>query len=229
MWAQQQTTGNLKGAWAWILFDNEPWEAADSPYYGATLGAIAVGIAPANYAATPALQQRLDLLRDYLQRNAAAQTTINRVNLLYASKKLPNLLTPAQQKSIVDEILAKQQSDGGWNLASLSANWQREDGTPQITTSDGYATGLVVLTIQSLGTKQNNESVSRGLAWLSRNQSRWEGNWSAYSLNKRRHNPYATVSRFMDDAATAYAVLALTYAENHPNTSAPTSGTTPGK
>ena len=36
LWAQQQTTGNLKGAWAWILFDNEPWEAADSPYYGAT-------------------------------------------------------------------------------------------------------------------------------------------------------------------------------------------------
>jgi squalene-hopene/tetraprenyl-beta-curcumene cyclase len=221
LWEQQQTAGNLKGAWAWILFDNEPWEAADSTYYGACLAAIATGIAPENYAASPAIQPRLDLVRAYLQHNAAAQTPINRVNLLYASTKLPNLLTPAQQQSIVEEILAKQQSDGGWNLASLSNHWQREDATPQITSSDGYSTGIIVLTLQSLGTQQNSESVSRGLAWLSRNQSRWEGNWSAYSLNKRRHNPYANVARFMDDAATAYAVLALTYAENHPATTAP--------
>src|SRR5438132_1143357 len=27
MWAEQQTTGNRKGAWFWLRFANEPWEA----------------------------------------------------------------------------------------------------------------------------------------------------------------------------------------------------------
>src|SRR3989441_10044767 len=46
MWAEQQTTGNKKGAWLWLRFANEPWEADDSDYYGATLAAVAAGAAP---------------------------------------------------------------------------------------------------------------------------------------------------------------------------------------
>src|SRR5262249_39651055 len=30
MWAEQQTTGDKKGAWPWLRFNNEPWEADDS-------------------------------------------------------------------------------------------------------------------------------------------------------------------------------------------------------
>src|SRR6266581_3254500 len=41
MWAEQQTTGNKKGAWSWLRFANEPWEADDSDYYGAALAAVA--------------------------------------------------------------------------------------------------------------------------------------------------------------------------------------------
>ncbi len=41
MWAEQQTTGDKKGAWLWLRFANEPWEADDSDYYGATLAALA--------------------------------------------------------------------------------------------------------------------------------------------------------------------------------------------
>src|SRR2546426_7128419 len=51
MWAEQQTTGNKKGAWLWLRFANEPWEADDSDYYGATLAAVAAGAAPADYRA----------------------------------------------------------------------------------------------------------------------------------------------------------------------------------
>src|SRR6202795_439882 len=49
MWAEQQTTGEKKGAWLWLRFKNEPWEADDSDYYGAALAAIAVGTAPEDY------------------------------------------------------------------------------------------------------------------------------------------------------------------------------------
>ena len=34
MWALQQQTGDEKGAWSWYHFDNQPWEASDSQYYG---------------------------------------------------------------------------------------------------------------------------------------------------------------------------------------------------
>jgi hypothetical protein len=182
---------------------------------------VAVGIAPDNYAASAEAAPHVAALREYLRREASGQTPLNRVNLLWASIQLPGLLTSDEQQAIVKEILARQQADGGWSTSTFMNGWKREDGTPQITHSDGYATGLVTLTLETLGSSANAESVARGLAWLSKNQGRWEGQWDAYSLNKRRHNPYSTVARFMDDAATSYAVLALTAAERAPKLNAP--------
>jgi squalene-hopene/tetraprenyl-beta-curcumene cyclase len=52
--------------------------------------------------------------------------------------------------------------------------------------------------------------VSRGLDWLRRNQDRTTGRWMAVSPNKKR-DPESDPGKFMSDAATAYAVLSLTY------------------
>src|SRR5436309_12102994 len=87
MWAEQQTTGNKKGAWLWLRFANEPWEADDSDYYGTTLAAVAAGTAPENNRARPEIQNNLKMLREYLNRESAAQPAINRVALLWASSK----------------------------------------------------------------------------------------------------------------------------------------------
>ena len=46
MWALQQVKGDNAGSWPWLQFNQEPWEANDSGYYGAALAAMAVGIAP---------------------------------------------------------------------------------------------------------------------------------------------------------------------------------------
>ena len=46
-----------------------------------------------------------------------------------------------------------------------------------------------------------------GLQWLERHQNS-DGSWRAESLNARR-NPQTDVGRFMTDAATGYAVMAL--------------------
>jgi squalene-hopene/tetraprenyl-beta-curcumene cyclase len=81
MWDEQQTAGEQKGAWLWLRFKNEPWEADNSDYFGATLAAAAIGIAPGNYRATPEVQTNIRLLCGYLNRKFAAQTTINRVLL----------------------------------------------------------------------------------------------------------------------------------------------------
>ena len=76
--------------------------------------------------------------------------------------------------------------------------------------SDGYATGLITFALQQAGISREDIRVKRGLTWLVRNQSIWNGHWAAASLNRRRGNPFSDVACFMDDAATAYAMLALT-------------------
>jgi len=221
MWAQQATTGDEKGAWPWINFGNEPWEANDSPYYGASLAAIAVGTAPANYRATPEIRDNLRLVREYLAREGPRQSSINQVFLLWASAKLPGLIGPYQRESIINEVLSKQQADDGWSLSSLAWTWRgtslhslanlwiRSDASPWEAKSDGFATGLIAFALQQAGLSPRNVHVQRGLAWLVGNQNKTEGDWTARSLNTRR-NPSTDIGRFMSDAATAFAVLALT-------------------
>jgi squalene-hopene/tetraprenyl-beta-curcumene cyclase len=221
MWALQQTTGKNKGSWLWLQFDQEPWEANDSNYYGATLAAMAVGIAPENYSSAPEIQDNLASLREYLNRERAGQSTINRVFLLSASTKLPGVLTTEQQGAIIHEVLSKQQEDGGWRLASIAWRWNgwsiksfenmwlREDGTPMEGKSDGVATSLMILALQEAGIPRDNAQLKRGISWLMRNQNTTDGSWPASSVNKRRHKSSET-GRFMSDAATAFAVLALT-------------------
>jgi squalene-hopene/tetraprenyl-beta-curcumene cyclase len=213
MWAEQQIAGKQKGAWLWLRFKNEPWEADDSDYFGATLAAVAIGIAPGNYRATPEIQTSLRPLREYLNREFAVQTPINRVLLLWAAAKLPGLLEPDRQKAIIGELLEKQRPDGGWSLSSLSGGWKRADGTSQETTSDGYATGLITFVLQRAGISPENAKLKRGLAWLTANQDKTEGSWAAYSLNKNKENHISPeTALFMNDAATSFAVLSLTAA-----------------
>ena len=210
MWALQLTEGNARGAWSWLQFDNEPWEAPDSQYYGAALAAIALGRAPASYRAQPDVAPRAEMLRDYLNRESASQSTIIKAVLLWASAHWPGLLSPERQKAIVAEVVTKQEADGGWSLANTVGSWRRVDGTPLESKSDGYATGLAVLALQEAGVSPDSPQLQNGRAWLLHNQSATEGLWPAYSLNKQR-DLSSDVGRFMSDAATAYAVLALEY------------------
>lgn len=216
MWAEQQTAGDNAGAWSWLRFRNEPWEADDSDFYGATLAAVAAGTAPQRYVASPEVENNLKLLRAYLNRHYPAQSAVNRAALLWAWAKVPALLDPGQRKAIISELLAKQRSDGGWSLASLVGEWKRADGTPQEVKSDGYATGFISFVLQQAGLPRDHPQLKQSLAWLAANQSKPEGSWLSYSLNKNEaHHLSPGTARFMNDAATAYAVLALTQPDRH--------------
>src|SRR5260370_20351600 len=169
LWLLQFKAGDLKGAWAWLNFQFEPWESSDSPYYGAALAALAVGSAPGGYASSPEIQDRLKLLRDYLEHGADTESLFNRLTVLWASTKLPGLLTPAQRQAIVDAAVGKQQDDGGWSTSALGS-WKRADATTLDSASDGYATGLITLALRQAGTSGTDASVSKGLSLLGAQQ-----------------------------------------------------------
>jgi squalene-hopene/tetraprenyl-beta-curcumene cyclase len=208
MWALQMKTDALSGAWAWLNFHYEPWESPDAPYFGASLAAIAVGTAPDGYAESPEVQDNLKALRTYFQREFDHQPLFNRVMALWASTRVKDLLQPPARASIIDAVLAKQQADGGWATASLGS-WKRIDGSTLDVRSDGYATGLVTLALQQAGVPASSPQLVKGLDWLRTHQDRTTGQWLASSMNKQR-DPASDAGKFMSDAATAYAVLALT-------------------
>jgi squalene-hopene/tetraprenyl-beta-curcumene cyclase len=207
MWALQFTAGDLKGAWAWLNFHYEPWESSESGYYGAALAALAVGMAPGGYASSPEIQDRMKLLREYLQRTVDNERQFNRLTVLWAGTTIPNLLTAEQRHAILEAAAKTQQADGGWATAGLGT-WKRVDGTPLETASDGYATGLVTLVLRRAGAGHSKEQLDRAVTWLTQHQDASTGHWPASSLNKKR-DPASDIGKFMSDAATAYAVLAL--------------------
>jgi squalene-hopene/tetraprenyl-beta-curcumene cyclase len=218
------------GAWDWLDFGLEPFETVDGVYYGATLAAMAIGVAPGSSTSrTAEARSGIERLRGYLKEKYAAQSLFNRAWLLLASTRLNDLLTSGQRAALITEIQGRQRDDGGWAMESLGTwRWSktsapfRAPGTPNaalLAKSDAYGTGLIVYTLRQAGLPVGQPAVSRGLQWLRANQQdvevgqhSWPA-WRAHSLNfDREHGgekgePWRRM--FMSDSATAFAVLAL--------------------
>ncbi len=209
-WALQLQSGENAGGWIWQDFHLAPWESSDSAYQGAALLMLEVGTAPAIFVRTPEDRAHIDLLRQYLVRHYAAQPLLNKIYVYWASLHAPGLLSKDEQKKVAEAERALQQPDGGWVLAALEER-ERQDKTPQSTASDGFATALVLLSMEAAPRKSQDASLERGLAWLEQHQEK-DGRWRSTSLNKER-NPESNIGLFMSDAATGYAVLALEQAE----------------
>lgn len=210
LWKMQIQVGDRKGTWDWLDFNMGPWEWSEARYFGAALAAIAVGTAPGycTIGADADTDAKVKLLQGYLKDRLPRQNLHNQIWGLWAAAKVEGILNRAEQKKLVDQMLDRQQNDGGWSLASLG-KWVRSDGTAQEAASDGYATGLVLHVLQTAGVSKADGKVAKGLDWLKHNQSA-TGAWRAVSVNKKR-DPASHSGKFMSDAATAYAVLALSH------------------
>jgi len=204
-WALQSKSGADAGAWIWQNFDYSPWESNMSQYHWAALMAEAVAKAPDNYLGDPKIAGNLAALRGYLTGHYESQPLLNKIALLCASARLPGLITSVQRKRLLKEIYGLQREDGGWSLTDLGT-WRRRDLTPLENRPDGYATGITVLALEE--NRVSDSHVRRGLQWLVANQDKATGAWPAWSLNKER-DPNSNLGKFMSDAATGYAVLAL--------------------
>jgi len=207
MWARQTDEGN----WPWLHFDLGPWEADGSDYWGASLAAVA-GMS-AGRAARPSGEASAKL-RSYLRLGLSGLglsgdlNLHNRVALLWAASAWDGLLSTTEKRRLVDEVLQHQQPDGGFRLVDLGT-WPSEDKTPPNDSSDGYATAFTTFVLQRLDDPRAAEAIRHGVAWLEHNQKA-DGRWETLSPNKDRSNEEAFTRLLASDAATGFAVLALT-------------------
>ena len=158
-------------------------------------------------AATPEIQEQLDLLRGYLSDGAADESLYNRLMILWASSGLDGVLDASQRRTIVADAVRAQEPDGGWSLAAL-APWQRLDDSVLPDTSDGYATALAVVALDGTRDPAAARAIEAGRAWLITHQDPTTGAVPAQSINRLR-DPATEPSKFMTDAATALASLAM--------------------
>lgn len=200
MWTLQQPDGS----WGWKDRDLPPLGHDD--HMAAAFAAVAVGNAPQGYAETPAAKRGLEGVQKFLK-DHPAPSLHDRMWLLWASVKVDGLMTEANRRATVRELLALQRSDGGWSLPSLG-DFKRWDGTPndKNAPSDGYATGLAVFVMRQAGIPATDERIKRGVAWLKANQ-RESGRWFTRSLNRDDYH-------YISNAGTGFAATALHGAED---------------
>lgn len=195
MWTLQQPNG----AWDWLKCGWPPLEHDD--YYGVVYAAVAVGHAPDDYAATEKAQEGIKGFRKFFKNNPPPSLH-HKAMLLWASQKIPGIMSDKLKASTIKELRTVQKADGGWSLPTLG-DWVGSDERPNDRTapSDGYATGLVLFILRQAGIPANDEAVQKGVGWLKSNQ-RESGRWFTRSINTDRYH-------FITHAGTAYAVLAL--------------------
>jgi len=207
MWSLQLSEGKEQGAWAWFSLKLDPWETADSQYYGAAVAAMAIGSAPTEFRKQPEVRSHTAALIAYLDRERDAQPLHHRLMAMWAATKLPEILPAAKRREWIEEIWKKQEADGGWTMDSLGP-WNRRADAPPSVGSNSYATAFAAFALQKGGAKPSDPRMVRALDWLAAHQDRESGAWKAPSMNKV-FEAGSNQIRFMDDAATAFAVLAL--------------------
>ncbi|HSI34270.1 MAG TPA: hypothetical protein VK986_11835 [Tepidisphaeraceae bacterium] len=199
MWTVQRADGG----WKWPDCNYAPMEIDD--HYGATVAALAVGIAPGGYAQTPQARAGLDKLRAYFKANPP-KSLHHRAMLAWCSVRLDGIATDAERKRTLAELLALQLDDGGWSTAGFLTDWKglvRGPGALPLDTktSDGYGTGFVIVVARELGVPADDPRLRRGIDWLLTHQ-REGGKWFTRS-------PVVEAGNLISNVGSAYAVLAL--------------------
>jgi len=197
--AEAWKTQQKDGSWDWLKCGWGPYESDD--HYGVTLAAIAVASAPENYAASRNAATGYKKLLSWLKKNRP-KLAHQKGMMLWLSQVTPDAVSSEDKLNWQKDLLALQQADGGWAIATLG-DWKRADGTEQIRNrSDGYGTGFVVFALRKSGMAPDHTVIRRGVQWLKANQ-RESGRWFTRSTYNDKHH-------FITHAGTTFALLALT-------------------
>lgn len=193
---------NADGAWAWNSANLDPWEMPESEYFGAALAAIA-----ATREKDSRFLSNVAALQKYIRQDLHQQPMQNRLMALWASAMMKDLLPKSAKAGILKEVYRAQQADGGWTAASLGPFKDHPTAPPQ-EGSNAYATAFTTFILERAGEPRSAARLEKALAWLRSHQDPQTGAWEALSLNKK-YEPGSMQIRFMQDAATGFAVMAL--------------------
>ena len=86
--------------------------------------------------------------------------------------------------------------------------WKKHEAAPPSSGSNAYTTAFAAFVLEQAGAMPSDPNLRRALDWLAAHQDPQSGSWPALSMNKV-YAPDSMPANFMRDAATAYAVLAL--------------------
>ncbi len=193
---------NPNGAWAWNTANLDPWEMPESEYFGAALGAIA-----STREDDVRFQPNVAALKKYLREGLEKQPLQNRLMVLWASAMMRDLLPKSARSEILKGAYKAQQPDGGWTIASMGP-FKDHPAAPAQPGSNAYATAFTTFVLERAGVSQFDAHMEKALAWLKSHQNPQTGAWEALSLNQK-YAPGSMQIRFMQDAATGFAVMAL--------------------
>ena len=184
-----------------------------STYHGTIAAAMAVADAP-NWLSRlddQKLRTKVDKLFTYL-RQMPPKNDHQRLLLLWASTRVPELIEPDERQRLIEMICGHQRSDGGWSVCSFSsvadlgggkrAAVLETDEEYQNPKSDGYQTGLAIVVLRDAGLPATDSRIEAGVRWLLSNQ-RESGRLWTRSLNRQSRFHYIAYS------GTAYAAWAL--------------------
>ncbi len=200
---------DAQGGFPWFDLHDSPWEEAKSGYFGGALAAAALDMAPAGYTDKTEVKRQIAAFEEYLKREFSAQPLHHRLTLLSASQGIGKAVPADVRQATLDETARLQHTDGGWTIAELGP-WKSKGNLVENAESDNYATAIAVMALQRAGGAK--KSVESGLAFLRTHQDAATGAWLASSMN-HKYPPESMMFQFMNEAATAYAAIALLESE----------------
>lgn len=201
LWELQIQAGSLRGSWTWVNANLEPLDSEFSNYFGTALAELALSAFPAQP------PKRVEALRGYLRRHAARQPLHNR--LAWVAFRVQKDVK--SQAAVLQDLWTAQAGDGGWSTAALGP-WSSQPAAPPDSGSNAYATAWAAFAARQSGVSCAEPHLSRALDWLELRQDAATGAWNAASMNKV-YPEGSMQSGFMTDAATGFAVAALTGCE----------------
>lgn len=198
-----------------------PYES--DAYHLATVAAMAVATAP-GYVDFAAKDEKLNAgvnkLKEYLKTTTPAHD-YSRTLLLWASARMPDLLTAEKKQELIDMLVKHQRSDGGWSIRTFAAPeaWGGGNRAAKLKSepefadppSDGHQTGLAIIVLREHGIPADDARIQRGVKWLQANQ-RESGRWWTRSLNTDSYH-------FITYSGTAFALRALQMSDALPEAS----------
>ena len=203
----------------WGTLDCWPPYESDA-FHEATVAAMAVAAAPdwLNSIRDDApLLGKVELLKTYL-RTQAPPHDYGRVLLLWASARMPDLLSSDQKADLIEMLWKHQRQDGGWSIRTFAAPeaWGKGNRAERLKAepdqanpaSDGHHTGLAIIVLRESGVPANDPRLQKGIDWIKSNQ-RISGRWWTKSLNTDSWH-------FITYSGTAFPVLALSLCDALP-------------